>query len=509
MNFNSFAKHVDAITCLFLDRGSIPLTSTISKFQEFSLSLIKSETKGFLSSHYVSLSSNKSPYSAYSIVLYFVLCYTLVLKNHFEVQIEDAMARNKLTDTKVKNSKAEDKDYVLADGGNLQILIKTNGSKLWEVRYRFGGKSKKTTIGNYPSVSLNDARTKRDEWAGLVAKGIDPIKFKKQQEHILNLNVKGQFHNVVEEWIPTIRGLSEAGKQKLRRAFERDIYPYWSVYDSQKNIVSSRHISQITSADIIDVIGAKQKTAPESAYRLFGKLKDLWEYAIAKDYCENYIFIKIPKKMFSKLPPKHYSKITDEVILGRLLRDIETYNNAIVRSLLQFVAYVPLRAENLCALRWEQIDFEEEKIVIPRASMKIKNPQLGDFELPLSHQAIRTLEGVRPFTGWGEWVFCGTRDQFKPILNETPNKALRLLGYDGMKGRPKQTLHSFRGTFRSLADTYQTEHNASFEAKERALDHHEKSITVRAYAHQANYFSQMRELLQWWANFLDRLKEAR
>ena len=71
---------------------------------------------------------------------------------------------NALTDTKVKNAKAKEKAYTLPDGNGLQLLIKPNSSKVWEVRYTIHGKAKKTTIGNYPNVPLADARLKRDTY---------------------------------------------------------------------------------------------------------------------------------------------------------------------------------------------------------------------------------------------------------------------------------------------------------------------------------------------------------
>lgn len=80
------------------------------------------------------------------------------------------------------------------------------------------------------------------------------------------------------------------------------------------------------------------------------------------------------------------------------------------------------------------------------------------------------------------------------------------MGYDNAIAGTKQTIHSFRGTFRSLVETYAHEHKASFEVKESIIDHHEKSAVVRAYTHKANYTEQARELLEWWEQFLDRIK---
>jgi hypothetical protein len=84
-----------------------------------------------------------------------------------------------LTDTAIKNAKAREKEYTLSDGNGLQLVIKPNGRKVWEIRYTVNAKAKKTTGGTYPVVSLKDARVKLDELKNKVLNGIDPIQEKK------------------------------------------------------------------------------------------------------------------------------------------------------------------------------------------------------------------------------------------------------------------------------------------------------------------------------------------
>lgn len=81
------------------------------------------------------------------------------------------------------------------------------------------------------------------------------------------------------------------------------------------------------------------------------------------------------------------------------------------------------------------------------------------------------------------------------------------MGFADEKRGRKQTIHSFRGTFRSLCNTYQSEHNASFEIKEAVLDHKVGNRVTEAYLYKVEYVEQIRPLLQWWADFLDRVRE--
>lgn len=410
---------------------------------------------------------------------------------------------NALTDTAIKSAKPSDKAYTIPDGNGLQLLIKPNGSKVWECRYTVSSKPSKTTIGTYPTIKLADARKKRDWYKELAAQGISPVQAKREAKQAAIASEKGQFHLVVREWADSLT-CSESYAKKRYRAFERDVFPHFCKYDKQHNIVSSRHIADIAHDELFKVIKAKAIQAPETAMRIYQDSKSLWEFAISSGYTEAMTPLKIKKSTLPKPPVRHFPKITDEVVLKELLQAIDKYKGQpITRHMLQFVALIPLRAENLCNLHWEQVDLEKGVLSIKRAEMKVKDPNLPDLIIPLPHQAIDILREVHVLTGWGKWVFHGLKNINGPINTETGNKALRLMGFTDEEAGRKQTLHSFRGTFRSLVETHQQEHGKPFEVMERCIDHHDKNRVVRAYSHRADYSKQIGELFQWWADFLD------
>ena len=75
----------------------------------------------------------------------------------------------KLTDTALRALKPSDKVQKLSDGGGLYLHVTPTGSKLWRMAYRFAGKQKTLALGVYPTVSLAQARRKRDEARELLA----------------------------------------------------------------------------------------------------------------------------------------------------------------------------------------------------------------------------------------------------------------------------------------------------------------------------------------------------
>ncbi len=411
-----------------------------------------------------------------------------------------------LSDATIKTAKAKEKAYHLPDGNGLQLLIKPNGTKTWEIRYTINGKTTKTTAGNYPTVKLKEARKKRDEYKELAYKGINPVQAKREAKAKREAANKGQFHLVVREWADNLT-CSKPYADKRYRAYERDMFPYFCKYDKQHNILSSQHINEIKHEDLFKAIKAKEVQTPETAKRLYQDAKLIWEHAISSGYTEVMTPLKIKKSSLPKPQKKHYAKITDAATLNELLHEIDKYKGQpITRLMLQFVCRIPLRAENLCKLRWEQIDLDKGLLTIKRSNMKVKDSNLPDFNVLLPQQAIEILREVHNITGWGQWVFHGLKNIHTHINQETGNKALRMMGFNDEERGRKQTLHSFRGTFRSLVETHRQEHNASFETMERCLDHHEKRAEVRAYSHEADYTKQMGDLFQWWCNYLDEIK---
>lgn len=90
-----------------------------------------------------------------------------------------------LTARQIDTAKPTDKDYKLADSQGLYLLVKKPGAKYWCLKFRFGGKEKKLSIGVYPSVTLAQARSERDKARRMIAEGTDPSHEKQPRKRAL------------------------------------------------------------------------------------------------------------------------------------------------------------------------------------------------------------------------------------------------------------------------------------------------------------------------------------
>lgn len=419
-----------------------------------------------------------------------------------------------LTDIKIKNAKPKDKTYKLSDGKGLYLLVTNKGFKWWRLDYIFENKRQTLSIGTYPTVSLENARKEALRLKEQIKQGINPLDIRKENKETINkkkqdeiINDNSQLHLVVNGWLETYATrVSPVTLQKETNRIANHILKPFSQYNKEGFIISSKPIGKITRAELSNILTNISNEKAETADRLFSHCKGIWLYAISKGYTDRNIIADIDKRnTLAKVDNTHRPKITDEAILRDLLTAIDNYpHNIIIRQLLKLVCHIPLRAENISSLKWQHINLETKMLTIARNEMKVKNKNLPDYKLPLTTQAIEILQETKSLFNHHLWVFPSFNKQNQHINKESPNKALKIMGFDD-NGK-KQTLHSFRGTFRSIAESYKHIHKADKETMEAVLDHIEPNKSTLAYTHLADYTAQMLPLLQWWSDYLETIK---
>jgi hypothetical protein len=134
----------------------------------------------------------------------------------------------KLTDSIIKNLKPTEKRQQVADGNGLVLYVEAipKGTKLWRYRYRFGGKAKMLSLGDYPAVSLKEARLERERLSVLIKKGLDPSLERQENKLRQSDALKNDFMSVSEAWWGGWKGdKTEAHADKVWGVFTKDIFP--------------------------------------------------------------------------------------------------------------------------------------------------------------------------------------------------------------------------------------------------------------------------------------------
>ncbi len=399
----------------------------------------------------------------------------------------------KLTELEIKKAEIKDKDYNLSDGDGLYFVVRRNGSKFFRLDFRYGGKRLSMSLGTYPKVSLKEAREKKDESKKLLNENINPISEKriKKSSEYLTLGI------VINEWLELrAKSSSEATVIQNRR-----------MLNNITNWLGNIAIKDIKRIDIINILEKIQnKGVIETAHRLLSLMNKIYMFAVTKGYIEHNIIANIDKK--SVLVPSnkniHHPAITTPNEIKELLKDInsmeEKYRCDIsVIFIFKIIPYVFVRSENIRLMRWKELDLEKGVWEIPQERMKTN----VDFVCPLPKQAIELIKQIEPYSrDRSEFVFPSRQRKDIGVSGATLSANLNKLGY-----QDRHTFHGFRSMFSTIAYEYYKEHGFHSDIIESCLAHKERNRVKAAYNRESKYkyFEEKKELMQWWADWLDKL----
>lgn len=403
-----------------------------------------------------------------------------------------------LTDTQLKGFKPQNKAYTKSDGNGLRILVKPNGVKLWEYEYTSPTlkKRRKTSFGNYPQTTLVNARAKRDEHINLIRQGVDPLEKRhaeKAEQKALSDAQSNTFIEVARKWHDNYKShISEKQHYRIWRSLELHTFP--SIGDTP--------ITTVTRKDIVAILETlKENGTLETANRIFSNLNRIYKYAVTLEYTPHNIIADIDKQvLLGKRDKAHYPTFTKTKDVRGVLLSIDEYNGELSTTYaLKLLPYLFVRSFNIRNMSWDEVDFNKQEWVIPAHKMKTKE----EFTLPLPRQAITILQEYKNLGASNHHVvFNGVRSDNKPISDNTLISALRRMGYTKEELVP----HSFRSIFSTIAYENMGDHGYSGEVIEALLAHKETNKVKDAY-NRATYKEPMKGLMQWYADYLDRIKQ--
>ena len=391
-----------------------------------------------------------------------------------------------LKDITVRNTKPTARPRKLSDGGGLHLLVQPNGSKLWRLAYRFAGKQKTMALGVYPTVSLADARSQRDQAKKLLARSVDPSVQRKADRQAAK---DGSFRAVAAE---VIAKLERQGRAQTTLTKKR-----W-LLDFAFPAFGDRPVAEITARELLALLREIEgRGLYETANRLRSTCGMVFRYAIATGRAERDPSMDL-RGALTTPQVSHRATIVDPAGIGALLRAIDGFDGQpTTRAALRLAAYVFVRPGELRHAEWKEFDLDNAVWIIPGEKMKMRRPH----RVPLARQPLAVLRELREITGNGRWLFPSVRSFERPISENTLNAALRRLGYNS----EAMSTHGFRG----MAATRLNEMGSwNADAIERQLAHQETNAVRRAYTHRAEYWAERVIMMQAWADYLDQLRDS-
>lgn len=379
-----------------------------------------------------------------------------------------------LTDTAIRNTKAKEKRYKLADTQEMYLLVTPAGGKYWRLKYRFTGKEKTLALGVYPEVSLKEACEKRDEARKLISSGIDPSQAKKEKKLKQFIDQASAFESIAREWHGhQALGWTERHSSYVLRRLEADIFP----------ALGSRPITCITTPELLATFRQiENRGAIDIAHRALQTCGQVFRYAIAIGKAERDISADLRGALKTR-KKENYARLEAKE-LPEFLSKLEEYDGDLQTKLaLKLLLLTFVRSGELRGARWEEIDLEKAEWRIPPERMKMRSAHI----VPLSTQAvsiIKQLESIK--VGDREHIFPNRNNPRTYISENTLLYAMYRMGYHS-----RATPHGFRAT----TSTILNENNFRPDVIERQLAHAERN-KVRASYNHAQYLPERREMMQ-------------
>ena len=379
----------------------------------------------------------------------------------------------------IRRAKPEVKAYTLGDGQGLSLLVEPNGSKSWRFRYRYAGKPKMISLGVYPTITLAEARARRDEARKIVAEGKNPSEVRKEQKLALRIQSENAFEKIAREWHQMKSAKWSAGyASDIIEAFQNDIFPY----------VGTRPVGEIKPLELLNVLRKIEKRgALEKMRKVRQRCSEVFRYAIATGRAE----FNPAADLSSALEvhkSNHFPFLKSDEIPD-FLRALDSYaGSRLVQIATKLLMVTGVRTIELRAALWQEFDLDNAIWEIPAERMKMRRSHL----VPLSTQALGFLNELKSMTGNYRYVFPGRNDPNKPMSEASINQLIKRIGYGG-----KVTGHGFRHMFSTLL------HEQGFNSNwiEIQLANVDKNSVRGTYNH-AQYLEQRRQMLEWYSKKL-------
>lgn len=326
-------------------------------------------------------------------------------------------------------------------------------------------------LGGFPDMSLKAARDEADKWRAVVREGKDAIKERERQRreaeqnlHILNDIALDAFESRKAE----LKGEGKAGRWYTPLALH--VLPK----------LGKMPVSQIDQRDIRDTLAPIWHSKADTARKAMNRLSICLRHAAALGLDVDLQATDKAKALLGKqrhkpknIPALHWRDVPDFYqSLGETITEL-----ALRLLILSAVRSYPLRTLHL-----DQID--GDVWTVPATSMKGRKDATTEFRVPLSREAVRVIELVKPWARDG-LLFPGVK---RGVISDASMS--KYMDRRNMIERP----HGFRSSFRDwVAETQ----SVPFEVAETALGHIVGGSVERSYK-RTDFLEQRRALMEKW-----------
>ncbi len=410
----------------------------------------------------------------------------------------------KFTDRFLQSIKPPEKEYCIREGHGFTLRVLTSGVKTFQYIYTLDGKRHRMNLGQYPAVTLAEAREKYREAALLVGKGQDPRNqsMSAKPDDLLKIqNLVDSYKAFVEQHL----ALSTA--RETWRTLDKYIIPAWKERDAR----------EIRRKDAIDLVEPIAASAPGQARGVMKIARAMFNYALDRELVEINPFTRLPAAVPSIKPLSTSRTLSDEEIkiVWNTIHSASPPGTDETRRALLLILITAQRPGEVVGMTWSEID----KLwwTIPAERIKTRNHRQESHRVFLAPLALRII-GKNP--GYSDYVFPGSaavgtqrNAVFRPLTRQALSHMVcdeRVGGRSAGNGNKTQTMSEYFGLqrwtphdLRRTAATKLSELGCPDEIIDAILNHAKKGV-IGIY-NRNKYDKEKQEWLTIWANYLENI----
>ena len=259
---------------------------------------------------------------------------------------------------KPKAERYEEREDNAHGNGTLALRISPNGHKAWQYLYRFGGKKRRLTLGEYPKMSVKEAHAAYGEAMRKCELGVDP-------------GAVAVEANAAERRAPTFDELSKKyleqhavqkkdGGDRDRRTLDRDLKPVWGALKAEA----------IQRKDVRALLqGIVDRGAPIQANRTLALIRKIFNWAMSQDLMTHNPCDRLPAPSKETQSDRVLTDSELRAFLSGLPSAAMSDESKLALCLLLLTAQ---RCGEVLAVRWDEIDQKNGWWTIPASKAKNK-----------------------------------------------------------------------------------------------------------------------------------------
>ena len=326
-----------------------------------------------------------------------------------------------LTDLTVRNLKANDSrtDGALPVGSGRLVVscTKARGQlrRVWTFRYRSADLRGQLTIGEYPALSLDQARNEARALADLVRQGVDPkvTRLQARQANVAASRASaaiGDFRSLLEAYVAHLRRSGKVSAREVENLFNRHVLEPW-------RDLAKLPANAIEPEDIRDILaqlvrrGIKRQTNVLRSYLQAAFANGAHSDLDPRRAASSDALFKLTRNPVALVP-----RIGEfEATRDRILSDEELAHlwNGLQRIRLE-IAHAIRCATLLGGQRFRQLlratwkDYDQVTKVLRLSDTKGKRSEAMPHLLPVPPRVQRLIAELHDLNGKGEYIFSTT-----------------------------------------------------------------------------------------------------